>query len=92
MFFQSVEIKISSKKFLGSKKLAILYHGHMPLVVSPVKQFLEHIMKKSCKRLTRKNSGLKSKQKKDSEALSNGRAMIVGLIQKIYYKDESIFS
>ena len=44
-------------------------------------------MKKSCKRLTRKNSGLKSKQKKDSEALSNGRAMIVGLIQKIYYKD-----
>ena len=48
--------QIGLKKFLLSVKLKTQFHGHMLLMILMVKKFLEHFMKKSCKRLISKNS------------------------------------
>ena len=39
------------------KKLKTKFHGHMLLMILMVKKLLEHFMKKSCKRLIKKNLG-----------------------------------
>ena len=42
-------------KFLYLKKLKILFHGHVLLMISMVKKLLEHFMKRNYKRLINKN-------------------------------------
>ena len=49
--------QIGLKKFLWLKKLKILYHGHMLLVISMVKKSLEHFTKKNCKKQIKQNLG-----------------------------------
>ena len=44
-------------KFLYLKKLKILFHGHVLLMISMVKKLLEHFMKRNYKRLIIKNLG-----------------------------------
>ena len=51
--------QIGLKKFLLLVKLKIQFHEHMLLMISMVKKLLEHFMKKNCKRLIKKNLGLK---------------------------------
>ena len=60
----------------------------MLLMISMVKKLLEYFMKKNCKRLIKKNLGLKRWLKeKEINYMSNGKVMIVhliaGLIKKI---------
>ena len=62
-----------------------------------VKKLLEVFMKKSCKRLIKKNLEQKKYLKeKVINYMSNGKGMIivliVGLIKKIFYKNESVLS
>ena len=45
------------KKFLLLVKLIIQFHGHMLLMISMVKELLEHFMKKNCKRPIKNNLG-----------------------------------
>ena len=47
------------KNFLELKKLKIQFLGHMLLMISKVKELLEHFMKKNYKRLINKNLGQK---------------------------------
>ena len=47
--------QIALKKFLLLVKLKIQFHGHMLFIVSMVKKLFEDFMKKSCKRLIKKN-------------------------------------
>ena len=47
------------KKFLLLVKLQIQFDGHMVFKILMVKKLWEHFMKKNCKRLTKKNLGLK---------------------------------
>ena len=61
-----------------------------------VKKLLEHFMKKNCKRPIKKNLELKKYLKeKVIICMLNGKGMIilliVGLIKKTLYKNESIF-
>ena len=49
-FLLKVILQIVLKKFLLLKKLKIQFHVHMPLMILMVKKFLEHFMKKNCKR------------------------------------------
>ena len=49
-FLLKVILQIGLKKFLLLKKLKIQFHVHMPLMILMVKKFLEHFMKKNCKR------------------------------------------
>ena len=44
-----------SEEIFIIKKLKILYHGHMLLMILMVKKLLEHFMKKNCKKLIKKN-------------------------------------
>ena len=46
----------SEEEFRIKKKLEIQFHGHMLLMILMVKKLLEHFMKMSCKRQTKKNS------------------------------------
>ena len=43
-------LQIGLKQFLKLKKLKILFHGHMLLIISMVKKLLEHFMKKNYKK------------------------------------------
>ena len=43
-------LQIGLKKFLLLKKLKIQSHGHMLLMTLMMKKFLEHFMKKNCKK------------------------------------------
>ena len=45
--------------FVIKKKLKILYHGHMLLVILTVKKLLERFMKKNCKKQIKKSLKLK---------------------------------
>ena len=47
--------QIGQKKYSLLKKLKILYHGHMLLMILMVKKLLVHFMKMNCKRLVNKN-------------------------------------
>ena len=38
---------------IGLKKLKILFHGHILLMISMVKNLLEHSMKKNCRKQTK---------------------------------------
>ena len=42
------------------KKVKTMYNGHTLLVISTVKRVFKQFMKRSCKRKTKKNSGLKN--------------------------------
>ena len=62
-----------------------------------VKKLLEHFMKKNCKELIKKNLEQKKYLKeKEISRMLNGKGiiilLIVGLIKKTLYKNESIFS
>ena len=62
-----------------------------------VKKLLEHFMKKNCKRLIKKNlEKKKCLKEKVTSCMLNGKGMIilliVELIKKTLYKNESIFS
>ena len=45
-----------SEEIFIIKKLKILYHGHMLLMILMVKKLLVHFMKMNCKRLIKTNS------------------------------------
>ena len=47
----------SEEVFVIKKKLKILYHGHMLLVILLVKKSLERFTKKNCKRQIKQNLG-----------------------------------
>ena len=47
--------QIGQKKYLLLRKLKILYHGHMLLMILMVKKLLVHFMKMNCKAQVRKN-------------------------------------
>ena len=49
--------QIGLKKFLWLKKLKNLFHGHMLLMISMVKKWLETFVKKNCKKQINKNLG-----------------------------------
>ena len=49
-FLLKVILQIGLKKFLLLKKLKIQFYVYMPLMILMVKKFLEHFMKKNCKR------------------------------------------
>ena len=48
-----------SEEVFVIKKVKILFHGLMLLVISTVKKLLEHFMKKNCKRQIKKNLELR---------------------------------
>ena len=50
-------LQIGLKKFLWLKKLKILFHEHMLLMISMVKKLLEHFMKKNYKKKINKDLG-----------------------------------
>ena len=50
-FLQKAMFQISLKKFLWLKRLKILCHRHMLLVILRVKEFLERFTKKNCKKI-----------------------------------------
>ena len=69
------------KGYLLLVKLKIQFHGHILLMISMVKKLLEHFMKKNCKRLIKKNLGLKRWLKeKEINYMLNGKFIIVYLI------------
>ena len=47
--------QIGQKKYLSLRKLKILYHGHMLLMILMVKKIIGTFMKMNCKRLIKKN-------------------------------------
>ena len=49
-FLLKAIFQIGLKKFLKLKKLKILFHGHISLMILMVKKSLEHSMKKNCKK------------------------------------------
>ena len=51
--------QIGLKKFLSLVKLNMQFHGHMLLMISMENKLLEYFMKKNCRRLIKKNLGLK---------------------------------
>ena len=59
--YQNIKLFLQNvmKKFLWLKKLKILCHGHMLLVILMVKKFLESFMKKNCKKQIKKSLELK---------------------------------
>ena len=96
-------LQIDQKKFLLLVKLKIHLLGLMLLVICMVKKLLvfyekvQVFMKKSCKRLIKNNLEQKKYLKeKVINYMSNGKSiiihLIVGLIKKISYKNESILS
>ena len=78
-------------------KLKIQYHGHMLLMILMVNKLLAHSMKKNYKLQINNNLELKRYLKERViNYMSNGKViiihLIVGLIKKMYYENESIFS
>ena len=59
IFLQKGTLKIVRKKFLWLKKLKILYHGHMLLMILIEKKLLERLTKINCKKQIKKNFELK---------------------------------
>ena len=59
IFMQKVMFQIGLKKFLWLKKLKLLCHGHMILVILKVKKLLEHLMKNNCKKQIKNSLELK---------------------------------
>ena len=49
------KFKVGDHVRISKNKLKIQFHGHMLLMISMVKKLFEHIMKKNCKRLVKKN-------------------------------------
>ena len=94
-FFLKDTLQIGRQKFLLLFKLKIQFHGLMWLVTWMAGLLLEVFMKKNCKKLVKK----KLKQKKYlKEKVINCKwkdiiiHLIVGLIKKTFYKNESILS
>ena len=56
IFFQKLQFQFSLNKYLWLKKLKILLHGHMLLIILMVKK-LECFLKKNCERQIKKNLG-----------------------------------
>ena len=55
IFFLKGICQIGQKKYILLRKLNILYHGHMFLMILIVKKLLVPFMKMNCKRLIKKN-------------------------------------
>ena len=90
-------LQIGQKKFLLLLKLKVKFLGFMLLMILMVKKLLEVFMKKNCKGLIKKNlEQKKCLTEKEINCMSNGKDMIivliVGLIKKTLYKNESILS
>ena len=95
--FAKGTLKIGQTKFLFWLKLKIQFRGHMWLVTLMVIQLLEVFTKKNCKKLIKKNlEQRKCSKEKVLNCMSNGKVMIlvliVGLMKKNLYKNESILS
>ena len=80
-----------------SLKKKILFHGHVLLIILMVKKSLVVFTKKTCKRQIKTNlEKKKQSRKKVINYISNGKDMIthliVGLIKKTLYKNDSILS
>ena len=60
ILLQKAMFQIVSKRFLLSKKLKILCHGHMLLVILTEKKLLERFTKKNCEKQIKKSLGLKN--------------------------------
>ena len=90
-------VQIGQKKFLLLVKLKIQLLLHTQVMTWMVKKLLEVFKKKNCKKLLKKNLEWKKYLKeKVINWMSNGKDMIihliVGLIKKTSYKNESILS
>ena len=71
-------LQIGLKKFLWLKKLKILLHEHMLLMIATMKILLERFMKKKYKKQTNKDLGWeKSLKGKKINHMSNGKDMII---------------
>ena len=55
--FKKAMFQIGLKQFLQLKKLKILFHGHMLLVILKAKTLLGHFTKKNYKKQNKKNLG-----------------------------------
>ena len=60
ILLQKAMFQIVSKRFLLLKKLKILCHGHMLLVILTEKKLLERFTKKNCEKQIKKSLGLKN--------------------------------
>ena len=58
-FLQKAMLQIGLKKFLSLKKLKILCHGHMLLMILTEKKLLECFTEKNSKKQTKKSLALK---------------------------------
>ena len=58
-FLQKAMFQIGLKKFLWLKKLKILFHGHLLLVILEEEKLLERFMKTNCEKQIKKSLELK---------------------------------
>ena len=56
-FFLKDMLQIGLKKFFWSKKLKVLFHGQILLMISMMKKILKHFMKKNYKKQINKDLG-----------------------------------
>ena len=64
------------------------FHGYMLSMISIVKKFPDHSMKKKYKKQINKNLGQKeSLKEKETNYISNGKGMIIYLIAGLIKKD-----
>ena len=86
-------LQIGLKKFLWLKKIKIQFHGHMLLMILMAKKLYEKKCKKQINKNLEQNKWLR---KQMINYMLNGKDMIIhlifGLIKKMLYKNESIFS
>ena len=71
IFLPKVTLQVGLKKFLWLKKLKILCHGHMLLIILTEKKLLDLFMKKNCKRVIKR---------KGDKLVLNGKNKVIHLI------------
>ena len=77
-----------SEEVLWLKKLKILFHGNISLLISMVKKLLETFINKTCKKQINKDlRQKKSLKEKEMDYMSNGKEMIIHLIAGLIKKD-----
>ena len=70
--------KLFRRSFCNSKKLKVLFRGHILLMILIAKKFLERFTKKNCKRKT--NQKWFRAEKNKENYMLNGKFIIIRLI------------